>query len=244
MVVYIVFLVSVMSLGSVIMSDEEGELQAQASILSFNIHSANQDFKRFHQWITQNQPDVLLLQELTPICEVFLRRELSELYPIQKLIARSDNFGIGILVHKKYLGREIDFIEHVLANETPLLELRLNSSSIFNAHLMPPLNNKLHQIRETQLKQLSQLIQLSGPKVLLGGDFNCVPWSPSLKNFLSDAELADELKGYRPTWPSTKPLLPLDHFFWRGNWNLKTIRVESSWGSDHLALQIQLASEF
>ena len=184
-------------------------------VLSFNIHSSNKDYGSFELWLRQSQPDILLIQELTPACENFLKTKLQDLYPIHKFRARTDNFGMGILVHKKYLGRDIDFIEHELANETPVLEMRLDSYAFFNVHLMPPLSNRLHQIRETQFKQLANLIQLSRSDVLVGGDFNCVPWAPSLKNFLEAAGLDDELPGLRPTWPASRPLLPLDHFFWR-----------------------------
>ena len=173
-------LYSLVVLGPVMTSSPPVRSEVDCRVLSFNIHSSNKNLERFQKWLALNQADIVLIQELTPDCESFLRRELIDLYPIQKIKARTDNFGIGILVHKKYAGRQIDFIEHTLANNTPALELRLDACAIFNAHLMPPLNNQLHQIRETQFKQLGNLIQLSRPKVFVVGDFKCVPWAPSL----------------------------------------------------------------
>ena len=236
----IILLFSLVALAPVLKSAKPIASEVECRVLSFNIHSSNKTFGSFQQWLKINQPDIVLIQEMTPVCESFLKAELNDLYPIQKIRARTDNFGIGILVHKKYLGRDIDFIEHELANDTPVLEMRLGATAIFNVHLMPPLNNKLHQIRETQFKQLANLIHLSSPKVLVGGDFNCVPWARSLKNFLDDADLDNELPGFRPSWPASRPLLPLDHFFWRGAWGVNIVTLESNWGSDHLPLQLKL----
>ena len=206
---------------------------ASETVVSFNLHSSNQDFTKFKDWITELEPDFILLQELTPRWSDLIKRDLSSLYPKQKLLARTDNFGVGILVHQRHADKSLDFIVHELSGQIPALELRIDSQALFSVHLMPPLNRELHQLRESQLRDLALLCKLSGPEILVGGDFNCLPWTASFRAFVEESELRHLNSALALSWPASRPLLALDHFFWRGKQQIFRMSVGPDLGSDH-----------
>lgn len=72
------------------------------------------------------------------------------------------------------------------------------------------------QKRNRQFGELAALVQaVAETNVVVCGDFNDTPWSPSFKQFRGDTRLRDARDGfgYQASWPSKLGLvgIPIDH---------------------------------
>ena len=84
-------------------------------------------------------------------------------------------------------------------------------------HALPPRSALLFRARTRQLEDVrTHLRETKGPEPLLVvGDFNTTPWSPSHRKFTRELNLRPARRGFGlvPTWPTWNSLLqvPIDH---------------------------------
>ncbi len=87
----------------------------------------------------------------------------------------------------------------------------------------------------------SALGALTGPTVLVGGDFNSTPDTAQFRTILNQgfSDAANQAgAGFTPTWPADRwfpPLITIDHVLTRGAVATSVDSVEIP-GSDHRAL--------
>ena len=114
---------------------------------------------------------------------------------------------------------------------------------VFNVHLGTAFLERRHQARRLSERQTGLLHneELRGPKIVLG-DFN--EWTPGLATRMLGSHLrsVDILKhlGRSKTYPAFMPILHLDHIYYDGPLELKTLRLHRTrkavMASDHLPL--------
>ncbi len=181
-------------------------------------------------------PDILTLQEVTPENRAVLA-ELSESLPTQ-LVCDFARVGAVAIVTRwpGVSGSEICregkgmAVMQVISPDGPVWLVSL--------HLHWPYPYQ----QATQMAELLQVLEtLDGP-VFLGGDFNMVPWSATMRQ-ITRATRTGWIGPIRNTFPRFSPWLklPIDHVLaphgWTGSTDLRPL-----FGSDHRGVVARIAS--
>jgi endonuclease/exonuclease/phosphatase (EEP) superfamily protein YafD len=91
--------------------------------------------------------------------------------------------------------------------------------------------------RNVQLGYLANLVEDERGPMVVAGDFNTTPWSPSFRDLVARAGLrnAADGHGYIGTWPNWfwPAQIPIDHVLVKGPVAVADIRRGSTTGSDH-----------
>lgn len=217
-------------------------------ILSANLANGLADADAFADLVERVEPDVALVQELTPAQAEALARVL----PFGKLEPARDHKGMGIAlrepgsVRRLHLPYRSAFVAEVprSASEEPI--------EIINLHLAAPhVHPVVTRLRERRGQLELVLAHLDGAprrRRVLGGDLNATPLWPAyrrLKARFDDAAVdAARRIGRRPgrtwgPWPGSVRLLRIDHVLVQGLVAADT-RVLPLRGSDHSALVADL----
>lgn len=77
-------------------------------------------------------------------------------------------------------------------------------------------------------------------RVILSGDFNCIPQSPVLKNFDEGCDLDMVTEHHHHAFPSWKPTKAIDHIFISKSFGPSTCEVGGAYFSDHLPLTLHI----
>ena len=214
-------------------------------LLLINVHSANPDSARVLGLIEQTQPDLVLLEEITPQWMDRLAG-LRTHYPHAVCEPREDNFGIAFFsrfpltrAHIVYLGEA----------EVPSVEAEFSLAGkgvlFLGTHPVPPASPFNLHLRNDQLRALARRLGTwTGPALLLG-DLNTSPYSPHFRDLIRTSRLRDTARGFllQGTWPAAVPPLriPLDHCLVSPEFHVSHRRVGPRVGSDHLPLIIELS---
>jgi endonuclease/exonuclease/phosphatase (EEP) superfamily protein YafD len=182
-----------------------------------NVYSKNRRPEVVIEYLSKLQPDIVMLQELTPEWAQRVQR-LSSIYPHQALVPRTDDFGIGIL--SKLPLKDTKLLQ-LVPNGPPSLRTIAASSNhqiqILTTHPVPPASLKRFRMRNEQLEALArEASERSGPLVV-AGDMNVTVFSPYYQSLLSATGLQDVRRylGQTPSWPTFIPPLwiAIDHAF-------------------------------
>ena len=118
---------------------------------------------------------------------------------------------------------------------------------IAGAHLLSPRDPNRLGIRNLQMREISQYLSSSSEPTVLVGDFNCVPWSAFLSDFLNRTGYRDSRQGfgYHGTWHAKKPFvrIPIDHAFVSPQVHVHSRTVGQSAGSDHFPVIVEVSVE-
>ncbi|MEL6340871.1 MAG: endonuclease/exonuclease/phosphatase family protein [Myxococcota bacterium] len=114
-------------------------------------------------------------------------------------------------------------------------------------HPIPPIGPDETLARNAQLVELGKKAAESERPVLLVGDLNTTPFSPSFSDLLRHGGFRDSARGhgYAPTWPTFfLPLsIPIDHALHSSNVEIVDRRVGPNIGSDHYPLVVTVRYE-
>ena len=217
-------------------------------ILSANLANGLADGDAFADLVEALEPDVVLVQELTPRQAEALARVL----PFGKLEPARDHKGMGIAlrdpgsVRRLHLPYRSAFVAEVTRamDEEPI--------EVVNLHLAAPhVHPVIQRLRERRGQLdlvLAHLDDLPRPRRVLGGDLNATPLWPAYRRLRArfDDAAVDAARriGRRPgatwgPWPGSMRLLRIDHVLVRGLTAVET-RVLPLRGSDHSALLADL----
>ncbi|MBD9484295.1 endonuclease/exonuclease/phosphatase family protein [Pseudomonas sp. PDM14] len=210
----------------------ESEGAPQLRLASANLNLDNRDAGALRDWLALVQPDVVVLQELSPAFAQSLQPLPGYLY--RSLSPQPSPFGIGVLSTMPLLDpRVITDDEGVQRIETGLLipGCRVELTVL---HPMPPISPRQRARRDRTLSELAQHKQKPS---LLAGDLNTSPWAPAF--------VALQMQGWRrasglmPTWGG--PLgIPIDHVVASAHWQVVRQSRGPSLGSDHLPVLVDL----
>ena len=202
------------------------------TILSANILSYNDDPSQFIDYVLEIDPDILLLQEVSPRWLPHLETLIESDYIYNHLIPQSDNFGMATLSKlplENIEGLHIspDYPWSIQAS----LTINKREVTILNFHPLPPGDAYNAVLRDKHLQIARQFALDQKDLCIIAGDFNVTPWSPAYKDLLKDSGLYNTRRGFGLllTWPQIFPLIPLTH-----------MQRGPNLGSDHRPLLIQL----
>lgn len=215
----------------------------ELTILSINLLSSNTNTAEVLMLIEENDPDVLVLMELTPHWEDQLKG-IFHSYPFKKVEPRTDNFGIA-LFSKIKISSSIVYFENspkpsikadLIFGEQPL--------SILATHPVPPISSETFNSRNSQLQDIAEKRDSFSENFIVIGDLNTSSFSYHFRELLSNANLVDSRNGFgiSSTWPAEfYPLrTTLDHCLIGGDLKVLDRKIEKNIGSDHLPVFIKI----
>lgn len=214
------------------------------TILSVNAYKKNFNPEKFHDFIFEANPDVMLIMEMTDELHKEINDKLTD-YPHKLTSPVRDGFNI-CLYSKNPL--EDQHVNNYGDTNTPLLSAKCRIKNkefqIFSAHPKPALNKKWFSERQKYFDKIQEEIKKSNLPVLMLGDFNSVPWENHFTDFLKNTSLKSVIQGngYKITWPSLFPLagVPMDHILISEEIAYKNLSIKPYIGSDHFPIAIDL----
>jgi len=229
------------------------EQPARAMLMNLNADNGNTE--QVLNAIKTSDPDLLLLEEVTPSWAA----ELSVLdYPYCVSKPQGGCFGVMLLskhplshTNVLYLtGRDASprrprtagtAVPTIIAD----IHLPQGEISVIGTHPLPPVGAKYSKHRNAQLSDLSPLVREQKKPVLLIGDLNTSPWSSHFVRLLKESGLKNSMNGFgfQPSWPSENRFLriPLDHMLHSPDILIHRRVVGGDVGSDHLPLIVDFS---
>lgn len=202
-----------------------------------NLNASNGSTNLVFNAIRAANPDVLLLEEVTPEWAADLSA-LDVSFPYRVARPRNDCFGIMLLSKLPLSNEEIVAIGRAgVPSILATVHLPAGEISLIGTHPVPPIGGEYSRDRNRQLAALPAVVQHQDHPVLLIGDLNTSPWSVYFSRLLTDSGLQNSMKGFgfQPSWPAGNRLLqiPLDHVLHSPDMVIHNRRVGNDVGSDH-----------
>jgi len=209
-----------------------------ARAMLMNILAINGNTEQVLEAIEQADPDLLLLEEVTPIWEDELK-VLNSTYPYRVAEPQEGCFGIMLLSkHPIKNGTVREIGKEGLPSITADIYFPDGEISVIGTHPLPPVGGRFSNSRNEQLAALPEVVVNQKHPVLLIGDLNVSPWTPHFSNLIKESGLKNSMQGFgfQPTWPAQLPFLkiPLDHMLHSEGITIHNRMVGKSVGSDHL----------
>ncbi|HEU0222179.1 MAG TPA: endonuclease/exonuclease/phosphatase family protein [Paracoccaceae bacterium] len=209
--------------------------ERQVRVVSFNLYRANPDPAAAAAWLRASGADVILLQEVAGGNRA-VREALADLYPHQALC---EYWGGGVAV----LSRLAEVAHGEKCLWTPSMAwMRVRTGAgeltVASVHLRRPWPAG----QAVQVAQLGRRLARLERPILIGGDFNAMPWSRAVAR-LAEATRAERVPGLRLTFrePWLGLRLPIDHFLADPALEPVRIALGPEMGSDHLPLVADFA---
>jgi endonuclease/exonuclease/phosphatase (EEP) superfamily protein YafD len=214
-----------------------------ARAMLMNILASNGNTQRVLSEIKRVNPDVLLLEEVTPKWA----EELASLdYPYRVADVSDDCFGIMLLSRYPLSNTNVVFIGTAgVPTVTATVHLPQGDIAVIGTHPLPPAGAAYSKQRNSQLAALPELIEKQTKPVLLIGDLNASPWSAHFTKLLKDSGLKNSMQGFgfQPSWPVNNSLLriPIDHVLHDPKIVIHNRAIGQSVGSDHLPVIVDFS---
>ncbi|RDH42026.1 endonuclease/exonuclease/phosphatase family protein [Zooshikella ganghwensis] len=209
-----------------------------------NVLSSNTQYQKLVQQLSDYQPDIIVLQEVTEGWLKGIEDGITD-YPYQITKPEEGNFGIALFSRFPFNNKQTVQLSNTgipsifVSAQTPQGEL-----SVFTTHPLPPVSVSYSLLRDFQLEATAKFFQSVAAPYLLVGDLNTTPWSPVFKRLMKQAKLKNARQGIGilPTWPAPLPLLqiPIDHVLHSENIEIISMEVAGHIGSDHLPIVTKL----
>lgn len=200
------------------------------SLLQSNMQFKN-DARQLVDYVKTNAPDIITLQEITTRSIPQLA-QLRGLYPYQVVCPFAAVGGVAILSKFRMKGRQGEGCLEGQGMVSAQLETPLGDITVVSLHLHWPWPYR----QATQLEALIPALNgLQGP-VVVGGDFNMVPWATPIEK-IGEATNTRVIAGLR----FSKSLLagfvqlPIDQVMVSNGW-LASAETGPQLGSDHNAI--------
>ncbi|HEX2140159.1 MAG TPA: endonuclease/exonuclease/phosphatase family protein, partial [Woeseiaceae bacterium] len=216
-------------------------------VMAANVHYRNLDYAALLEQVREQDPDVLGLMEVD-------QAWLDEISALESefrwTLLRPEAGAYGLALYSKLPFRplpESPYIEEGLQTAIGVeLEMEQAPVTLVLAHVRAPTTPGRAELRNVQFERLAKMLQSddNDAKILVG-DLNTTPWSPYYRQLASAAGLSNAAlgHGYLPTWPAGFSLLkiPIDHCLVSDALRVVDFRTGEDFGSDHLAIVIDLA---
>jgi endonuclease/exonuclease/phosphatase (EEP) superfamily protein YafD len=220
---------------------------ATSRAMLMNLNASNGNAAQVLEAIHTADPDLLLLEEVTPKWAAELAVLSSE---YKHRIAEPQEGCFGIMLLSKHPLAHEQVIEIGTAGVPSIVAdayLPQGTVSIIGTHPVPPISAAYANDRNIQLTALPEVAQQQKHPALLIGDLNTSPWSPHFKDLLAKSQLKNSMKGFgfQPTWPSGSRFLriPLDHMLHSEGIIIHNRAVLGPIGSDHFPVIVDFSVE-
>ncbi|HEX7373705.1 MAG TPA: endonuclease/exonuclease/phosphatase family protein [Steroidobacteraceae bacterium] len=208
-------------------------------VVTANVEFTNHETGRLLEWLAAQQPDVVVLQEVTPEWAAALA-QLAE-FPYVRLVPRRDPYGLALLSRWPFDSiAPVDLAGDGIPSFEAVVRVRDQSVHVLGLHTRWPITPALARSRDRALDNAARLARASALPTLAVGDLNLTPDSPAYARLLQQSGLRDVLagQGWQPTWMAGFwPLaLRIDHQLASPALCVEHAQVGPDIGSDHRPL--------
>ncbi len=214
---------------------------ARLTILQYNVNYHNPESARALDWITRQNPDVVILLEVTDHWRVAFDA-LGERYSVR--LIRPHPKGHGIAVFSRLPASTLR-LEWMGDPWYPMVVLTASPSpdsppvTLYAAHLASPSTPGDAAVRNRELMNLGRRAATDpSAQTIIAGDLNITRWSPWFEVLTTPAGLRDGQEGFglQNTWPS--PIgrwfgIAIDHTLLSSSLRVVSRTVGPYLGSDH-----------
>ena len=223
--------------------------QANFRVAHFNVLGSNKQYDAIAQRAISSQAAVLSFQELDVNWVNQLIERLEKDYPYYNFVMGKPH---GVAVFSKYPLRNMDVYfwfgkptlvgDIVFPNErkqmaslSPISVADSTEIHFVAMHTLSPRNQDRYQKRNRHLEAVANYLSQIDRPVLVMGDFNIVPWSPTMVQMKEKAHLHDSRKTITPTYPSNFKLggIPIDYILYSSQLQCIQFNSMDTEGSDH-----------
>jgi endonuclease/exonuclease/phosphatase (EEP) superfamily protein YafD len=211
-------------------------------IVAFNVDGSNREYTKLAPLVEHLRPDILGLTELTPAWARTAAHASLRLPP-RHLTPQHGVYGMGLLSAERPVGVRVQrFPTTGPITLVARFDIRGQLLTFVLVHVHTSFAGSVH---EHELRALAAARPQLGRRLVICGDFNTVPWSAQLGEFVESTGLRNAFAGSWPaySWPSWSPLLrvPLDHCLVSEGISVRSREFGPSSGSDHFPLVVDLA---
>ncbi|CCH53256.1 endonuclease/exonuclease/phosphatase [Fibrisoma limi BUZ 3] len=229
-----------------LVADPPAAAQHDFRVLHANVLYTDTDMQRTIRLIGEQQPDLFVLQEMTP-ATIRALVPLRSTYPFQYEIWSKGPCHILVGSRTPFsVDKQAVKTQQVIHLTTTINGREM---ALVTVHPRTPVLPSWFAERNRQLAYVADLTRREPRPTLLIGDFNISVFSPVYHRIfeeepVSQPALAACRKGFgiSPTWPRFFPpgMIPIDHAFVNGG--LRTVRFQplEQPGSDHKAVVVDL----
>jgi endonuclease/exonuclease/phosphatase (EEP) superfamily protein YafD len=223
-------------------------------VMTLNMNAENPRADLVLQAIEAENPDLLLLLEITPGWWEAAPAAFRERYPYRASEIADSPFGIALLSRLPFAFHDIFHFgiygRPAIAAQLcpPAVEASIAASCIHvvAVHPDPPMTPNMARSRDGQLMEVGEYLRgVPEKRRIVLGDMNATPWSPVLADFMAATGLRDSAlgRGLHPTWFSQWPFLgiPIDQILVSDGITVLDSRVGPDVGSDHFPVTADLA---
>ncbi len=165
---------------------KDDEFEGGFKVITVNAYRKNFKPDRLHTYLSEEQPDILLILEMTDMLRDEIKDILSK-YKYSHEVSNRD--GHSILLLSRHKLSAIKVTKHG-KYKTPLIaakvKVRNKLYKIFSAHPVPALNSEWAEERELYFSEMKKHFEDHSIPVLVLGDFNSVPWEKHFQKFLKE----------------------------------------------------------
>jgi len=225
-------------------ADKPGASPPHLEILVANVYYSNREFGRIKRLVSEEDPDVVGLVEVS---ENWLRRlrQLRERYPFHFEIPDEHHVGLALYSRLPITGaRAIRIGDGSSPAIAATLATPAGEVEILLVHPASPVDSAAIHRRNAQIRALAQHVRDAGRPTVLAGDLNITMWNAGYRPLEEIARLHNARAGHGigPTWPAFGRLgVPIDHILATPDVSLRGFRVLRSVGSDHRPIAAEFA---
>ena len=221
-----------------------GSPEPELRLLFSIVHILNEQHEKLIELVETEQPDVLVLQEISSRWVRSLETAGLSL-PHKHLVPRNDSFGIGIFSRIPIHMSEVIHFGKSYPSILAVLEIGGERVTILTMHPPPPVSEQAAASRNEQLQAAASYFrEIQTPKLIIG-DLNTTMWSRNYTRFVRESELKNARRGFGilPSWPTYFPpmYIPIDHCLVSHDMTVVDFRTGNDVGSDHLPLIADLS---
>ncbi|WP_338870168.1 endonuclease/exonuclease/phosphatase family protein [Spirosoma sp. SC4-14] len=222
--------------------------QGDVRVLHANVLYSREEYRTTVAMVTRQNPDLYVLQEMTPDPIRFVTSQLRTEYPYWFACRSKQQVWTLVGSRTRFrVEKALALQQHIISLTT---QIRGKKMALVTVHPHTPVIPSWFRERNTQLTRAAHETRTGSRPTVLIGDFNISPFSPIYKTIFqaenSTAEkgalVAARTKKTQPTWPRFFPpmMIPIDHAFVNAGFKPQLFRTLYQPGSDHRAIVVDL----
>lgn len=212
-------------------------------IISTNIYQFNQEYQRFTDFITKENPDIILTMESNKDWENAMQ-VFKKNYPYFCEVGLENTYGMHLYSRIPFKNCQIHYF---IADDIPSIEATMKTSDgfefvFFGVHPPPPspTEEENSKERDGELLAVAKKVKNNKKATIVVGDFNNVAWAKSSVLFRKTSGMIDPRigRGLISTFHAKYKLLrfPIDQMFHSTDVFVEELKALENIGSDHLPL--------
>jgi endonuclease/exonuclease/phosphatase (EEP) superfamily protein YafD len=199
------------------------------TVVSFNVLTKNRRIDEIGRWLTGQNADVVVLQEMTHAAREPMRRALAAAYPYVHDCGCND-----IVIYTRRPGVDAGGQART-PGQPPLTWVTIGDRAGRDVQVvgLHPRYNLVPSTYAAHYDWLVRNLPKFGDRVIVAGDFNATPWSWQMQRLVAATGLRRH-GTYAASWPSPLPMLLIDNLLTTPGIEAVSFRTGPYLGSDHL----------